>query len=434
MDAFEFAPFAYESKHVFGFLNIKRRLPDYQNIAKDLEDFIRDRFDFTSDRQLQLVGHSQGGLIIQEWLVQRLHKGEGEKLRQLRQVMFIATPTLGSNLFYGLRRFLFFFRPNPQEAQLRTLDERTAENRRSIEEQVVEATSWGRDTAMIPIVSFRSSEDNVVHAPSAEASFEVTHSLKGDHSSIINPENRKDERYYRVAERILDPEGHKHVYAIKSYLTTLQVEPLAGDQQAFVAKRHGETFTERSDNFARLERTVCFSDRNHCRDLFLFNYQTNAKGYLKASVDMQPRGPGQLIPPNEARADEKSGFAETGCVTTYRFTPQANKCHSQTIEIWNGFSAGGRDVHFHTGNNLRAKEYTFVLDLSPYVAAGWTVVDPQLFVEPRDDGECRDRLEQRIASNRIAISESTAAGVTTWRIPDFCGGIVDVVWDLRETS
>ena len=59
-----------------------------------MDDFIRDRFDFTSDRQLQLIGHSQGGLIIQEWLVQRLHSGEGEKLRPLRQVMFIATPTL----------------------------------------------------------------------------------------------------------------------------------------------------------------------------------------------------------------------------------------------------------------------------------------------------------------------------------------------------
>ncbi|HEY6342625.1 MAG TPA: alpha/beta hydrolase [Bryobacteraceae bacterium] len=434
MRGFELACFPYESKHLLGFLNIKRRVPNYRGIAKDLDGFIGDRFDFSSDRELQLVGHSQGGLIIQEWLFRRLEAGEGQKLRNLRQAILIGTPTLGSNLFYGLRQMLFRLVPNPQEARLRPLDERSAEVRRAIEEQVMNATAWSDRTALVPIVSFSSSEDNVVPSVSAEASFDLSYSLKGDHSTIIVPDDRGDERYSRIAERLLEPEGHKHVYAIKSYLTTLRVEPLFGDKQTYVAQRSGETFTEQSDNFARLERVVCFSDRNHCLDLFVFNYQTNRRGYLRASVDMQPRKPGELIPPNEARPDEKSGFAETGSVTTYRFTPRANKCHSQAIDIWNGFSANGRDIHFHTGNNFRATQYTLILDLSPYVAAGFAIIDPQLFVEPRDDGECRNRLEQRIASNRIPISESTDDGIITWRIPEFSGGIVDVVWNVDGTQ
>lgn len=122
-------------------------------------------------------------------------------------------------------------------------------------------------------------------------------------------------------------------------------------------------------------------------------------------------------------------YGGSGTQTTYKFTPQAGKCHSQTLRIWKGFNAGGRDVHFHTGNNLRCKQYRFLVDLSAYVTAGWRISEPQLFVSPWDTGE-HDVSEQRLPENRIAVTESSESGTWAWTIPNFRGGVVDAVWDV----
>jgi hypothetical protein len=135
-------------------------------------------------------------------------------------------------------------------------------------------------------------------------------------------------------------------------------------------------------------------------DLFRFNYQTNERGYLAANLDMQPREFGEAVPPNMALEDEVGDFNESGTETTYKFVPQAGPCHSQTLRIWNGFNAGGRDVHFHTGNNFRCGQYRFVVDLTAYVAAGWKISEPQLFISPPGHGRTLDRRTEIIRKSR----------------------------------
>src|ERR1035437_7532122 len=192
--------------------------------------------------------------------------------------------------------------PNPQEERLRPFDLNVADTRRSIEMQVMGARACDDRNCPIPIVSFWGETDGVVRSASAEASFEKFVVLPGDHSTVLHPKllSPDSQVYKELTGALLKPEGHRHIYEIDSYETTVAVSPLTGDQQAFVAKRRGVASTEHSDNFAQITRKVCFSSKNHCVDLFRFNYQTNERGYLVANVDMQPREFGEAVPPNMA--------------------------------------------------------------------------------------------------------------------------------------
>ena len=146
---------------------------------------------------------------------------------------------------------------------------------------------------------------------------------------------------------------------------------------------------------------------------------------------MQPREFGEAVPPNMALKDEVGDFNESGTETTYKFVPQPGRCHSQTLRIWNGFNAGGRDVHFHTGNNFRCGQYRFVVDLTAYVAAGWKISEPQLFISPPGTGE-HSIGEQRLPENRVLGTGQSQAGTWTWLISNFRGGVVDAVWDVGK--
>lgn len=57
-------------------------------------------------RPLTLVGHSQGGLIIQSYFA-AMAENKAENLRQIRQAIFFATPSEGSNIGSALRSFVF---------------------------------------------------------------------------------------------------------------------------------------------------------------------------------------------------------------------------------------------------------------------------------------------------------------------------------------
>jgi len=431
--AFDLLCFDYPAKFQSGLFNPLGRIPDYDGIVGNFETFLELHFTSAYD-ELYLTGHSQGGLIIQYWLASCLNNGEGRKLRRVREILLISTPTLGSDFGGSLRRAVFGLLRNAQEERLRPFDSQVAKTRRTVEQQVIQASVCDDRNCPIPIVSFWGLKDGVVRSASAEASFERFIVLPGDHSSIIHPDPKKrsSQAYQEIAGALLVPEGHRHVYEIDSYETTVAVEPLTGDQQAFVAKRGGAVLTEHSDNFAQITRKVYFSAKNHCTDLFRFNYQTNPQGYLVASVDMQPRELGEAVPRNEAGADEVADFGQSGTQATYKFAPQAGHCHSQALRIWNGFNALGRNVHFHTGNNLRCGRYRFVVDLSAYVVAKWNVSsEPQLFISPWDTGE-HDVSEQRLPENRIPVTESSESGIWIWTIPNFRGGVVDAAWDISR--
>src|SRR5712692_5762057 len=102
--AFDLATFSYPTawfnKNPLG------RIPRIMEIARKLGSDIEQ---ITSYREITLVGHSQGGLVIQSYLADKLNQGKGEELYPIRQVILVATPNLGSTLFSAFRRFVSLF-------------------------------------------------------------------------------------------------------------------------------------------------------------------------------------------------------------------------------------------------------------------------------------------------------------------------------------
>ncbi|WP_194894606.1 alpha/beta fold hydrolase [Catenulispora pinisilvae] len=150
---------------------------------------------------LVLVGHSQGGLVIQRCLVRLLSEGRGRELARIRRVVLLARPNTGSQLALAARRALI--RSNPQERALRPYDELMADTLRVIALDVIYAPSEPSDrSCRIPFSIYVGEQDGVVTRASAQAMFPEAAALPGDHFSIARPTSH-DHRTYATVKRLL---------------------------------------------------------------------------------------------------------------------------------------------------------------------------------------------------------------------------------------
>src|SRR6267154_2674849 len=110
--------FTYASPKIL--FNPLRRIPDFGDVASGLATVLRKDERFNGRSCIVLVGHSQGGLIIQRMLVDAVRAGRAnEELARIRGVVLLATPNAGSELFLSARRALGPLWRNPQERTLR---------------------------------------------------------------------------------------------------------------------------------------------------------------------------------------------------------------------------------------------------------------------------------------------------------------------------
>jgi len=201
---------------------------------------------------------------------------------------------------------------------LRVFSPEIGEVTRIIEERVIAATTRDDHQWPIPFHVFWGNSDNVVPQALARASFEVANPLSGDHFSVLKPDTLEDDRYQKIADALLHPAGHKHVFEIKTYTTAVEVQPLAPGAQDCVAEYGDQKRLFKSDNFARLVRSVEFATTN------------------------------------VAATDEIGRYESSrGTEVTFEIIPQAGRTYTQALEIWKGFDHGRRDLHFHLGNCLR---------------------------------------------------------------------------------
>ena len=213
-----------------------------------------------------------------------------------------------------------------------------------------------RDDHQWPIPShvFWGNSDNVVPQASARASFEVANPLSGDHFSVLKPDTLEDDRYQKIADALLHPAGHKHVFEIKTYTTSVEVQPLAPGAQDCVAEYGDQKRLFKSDNFARLVRSVEFATTNICAERYRFSYRANIEGFLVGTMSFSPKQSWEKGPINVAATDEIGRYESSrGTEVTFEIIPQAGRTYTQALEIWKGFDQGRRDLHFHLGNCLR---------------------------------------------------------------------------------
>ncbi|MBA3968227.1 MAG: alpha/beta fold hydrolase [Nitrospirales bacterium] len=423
-ERFNFDFFEYPTDWVK--LKPTERIPGHKELAQKFRAFVAsERF---VNREITLVGHSQGGLIIHAYLNYMIEEGWGEQLASIRQVITFATPHYGSNLFSGLRRLLSRFIDNPQERRLRTLDEDLSDVVRNVNTRIAtthqaDGTHWP-----IPVHFFGGLSDNVVPKASAQGPFASYTPITGNHSTILMPLNRDDDRYGELKEVLLDPVGHPHVFEIEHYDTTIIVRPV--ERQTFAVNLGGGRTREiETDNVCELNRTVRFANNNACQQEFKMRYLAFNGSCFEAETS-HDNAAAQLK--SEYRAGEKIDFL---------FVPKLRapaEQYSLGLTIYNGYGEGRTDVHFHLGpKSIGARAYyrklTYTLDLSGYLAVGRPVPPPTFYLHHHDPGDCGQCKSRRKHGTRIQPSSEARAGVWSWELRNVRQGVTDLFWDIRTS-
>jgi hypothetical protein len=415
---YEFAAYSYPTK--FLELNPLARIPELSQLGGQLESKI-DLPEYR-DRSLTLVGHSQGGLIIQSYFAKLVGDGHAEKLSQIRQAIFFATPSEGSSTASVLRSFLAQFIDNPQERTLQVLNLEVAKIRARIRRSIVDATTDSDKTWRVPIHAFYGLQDNIVPEASAQGVIDDVQPLEGTHTTVHVPRDADDDRFKKFAQLLLDPGGHAHRFEVEEYCNVLRVEPRDGQTMRTRGRQQREIGL---DNFAQLTRTVKFAAANSCADMFKITYDVRSDSYIEGVTD----------PENEVPAEERNRNEGSGTSFEYRFRPRERGEHTAWLKIYNGFGQDQRNIHFHLDSyESHMRLLSYELDLSAYLEAGYELPEmPSCRYSPVKATTCEFCDGIRMRPPR-PITARPRDGVFIWEFPEKEGGVVDIVWEVTKSQ
>lgn len=403
---------------------IFQRIPRLMEVADVLAEFIKRLPTIYTD--ITLLGHSQGGLIIQTYLTKMLQEAHGEELDRIRQVVLIATPNLGSTRLGPGRNIFFRVFKNPQERALRVLNEEIHDVLRVISERVTNATQRDKIQWPIPMRCFWGLQDRIVLEASARGPYSEGSGLLGDHFTILNPTSRADQRYQAFCNALIKPIGHKNFHEVDLFEQAIQVEPLP---QSFEEKVTFGSNNEKQrliycDNLARVVRKVSFSCGNRCSNKYVLAYRTRNQGFIRARASHS----------NEADPQEFGRYYEYGTEYTFKFTPKPGEQYKLELDVYKGFDMGKRDIHFHLNRQTHYRRCRVRLDLSPYLKAGFMVsTRPELRFYPQDSATC-DSLQDLPSIGPLQYSNSETEGVWEWELFDLWQGGISVKWDVLDAS
>ncbi|MER5385519.1 alpha/beta fold hydrolase [Streptomyces sp. NPDC002688] len=192
-------PFGYATR--LWTMDARRRIPSFGTIADSLKEFL----DTEACRfsRLVLISHSQGGLVTQRYLARMTAEGRGLHLARIERVVMLACPNNGSQIALSLRRHLL--RGNPQERELRPLDEPVADTQRAVLRDIVHARELTTRSCPIPFSVYAGETDNIVPPASARSAFPDAAVLPGDHSGIARPDGFEHRTYTTLKRLLLTP-------------------------------------------------------------------------------------------------------------------------------------------------------------------------------------------------------------------------------------
>ena len=414
---YDLRTFDYPTKWVE--MNVFGRIPPLAEVGRLLGDEI-DSPEYRG-RPLTLVGHSQGGLVILSYLVDLLTRGEASRLRQVRQVICLATPFEGSTTGLRLRSLMSALVRNPQELTLRVLDPDVAALRAAARERIVLTTRDSATSWRVPMHAFCGVQDDIVPEASARGPIESVRRVPGDHFSILRPRDSSDRRYGELTEVLLDPGGHVHRFEIDEYETVIRVAPCPPSRVEVGGKNPR---TVDYDNIGTLKRTVRFAPSNRCRDVFTLRYSTRSWGYIV----------GYESHPNEAAPADIGRWDDTGTYYQFDFRPEAGEAYWLKVDVYRGFGDGERDVHFHLGNHSHYRKLVYVLDLSAYTSAGYRISSGPDFFLQAEDLQHGDMCRNRGGLEPIRPTAQPGDGVFRWELSGLTKGVVDIVWDVAPDA
>ena len=401
-ERYDFESYSYATK--LAEWNPFARIPELKELGQQLAGYL-DSPQYR-DRAVTLVGHSQGGLIIQSYFAALADGGHAEKLRNVRQAIFFATPSEGSTIWSGLRSFFFGIFANSQERTLRVLNSEVFDVRTKVRQQIVDAAIDSDRAWRVPIHAFYGLRDNIVLRPSASSVFTSTQPLDGTHLTIHHPQDRKDKRYEKFAELLLDPGGHAHRFEIERFRNLLRLDPPGPNGQT---------------DHAQLTRTVKFAASNRDQNPFRFIFDVRRGASLRGQTSHQ----------NEIAAEERGRAEDSGTFHEFRFVPGSTDDYTVRLEIENAFGEGRRNIHFHLDSyESHMRVLSYELDLSPYLAAGQRIPsDPECRYSPERAATCEFCADIRMR-DPLPISARPREGVYLWDFHEIEGGVVDIVWQI----
>jgi hypothetical protein len=92
---------------------------------------------------------------------------------------------------------------NPQERELRPINEAVTDAQQIVLNRIVHATHISTDQCPIPIVAYAGESDNVVTPVSAKGNFPDTGIIPGNHFTIIQPDSLKHRAYTTLKANLL---------------------------------------------------------------------------------------------------------------------------------------------------------------------------------------------------------------------------------------
>lgn len=181
-------------------LNPSKRIPDFDTLAESLKTFLNT--DCRTYPRIILVGHSQGGLIIQRYLARALAEGHGHSLARVRRVVLLACPNNGSQFMLSVRKSSpWWF--HPQERQLRPSVDAIMDAHRRVMSGVVFASGVSAHECLIPFAVYAGESDNIVPRATATSVFPDFGVIPGDHTSMLKVRDSGDRVFATVKMNIL---------------------------------------------------------------------------------------------------------------------------------------------------------------------------------------------------------------------------------------
>ncbi|MDX2119793.1 MAG: alpha/beta fold hydrolase [Gemmatimonadota bacterium] len=167
------------------------QIPALEEIAESLATFLGTLPESRRNNPTILVGHSQGGLVIQSLIAKLLTAGEARRLLHLAHCVLIATPTNGSAFLLRTRGVLARLLGdwNPQEKRLRPLDEYIGTLQRTIAKSVVYSNAVTDHELPVPFTAIYGVSDPIVQPQSARWVFPDTEAVPGNHFTVIKPDS-----------------------------------------------------------------------------------------------------------------------------------------------------------------------------------------------------------------------------------------------------
>ena len=148
-------------------------------------------------REVVLVGHSMGGLVVRAYVVNALLDGRGHDLNKIRKVVLFGVPNDGIDKADYVPAFI-----NAQVADMKTASDFIIELRKQWINRVYRPNKIDEYHRRIPSLAVVGLEDRFVPEASVKAFFDEYETTRGDHTEMVKPDS-KNHLSFKIVKRQL---------------------------------------------------------------------------------------------------------------------------------------------------------------------------------------------------------------------------------------